>query len=303
MNAVKQKSVRRNWQLYVLLFFPVLYLLIFGYAPMFGLIIAFQDYDPVFGFSDSPFVGFAKFQMFFDSYYFWIILKNTMFISLYALLVNTPLPIILALLINELPHPRFKKFVQTVSFAPYFISLVVLVGLLNTFLDPSRGLVNVLLEQVGVSPHNYMGDPRWFKSLYVFSGVWQGVGWWSIIYLGALASVDPALHESAIMDGASRLQRIRHINIPSIMPIAIVLFIMALGQMMSVGFEKVYLMQNPSNLEASEIIATYTYRVSFLTANDFSFGTAVGLFNTAINLVLLITANFIVRKMGRESLW
>ncbi len=298
-----RKKKKIKWQLYILLIPSIVYLIIFCYTPLFGLVIAFKNYDPVLGFWDSPSVGFEKFKMFFDSYYFFTIIKNTLFISLYALLVNTPLPIILALLINEVSHPKFKKFVQTVSYAPYFISLVVLVGMVNAFLDPSRGIVNELISTFGLSRQNFMGDASWFKSIYVFSGLWQGIGWWSIIYIGALSNVDPELHESAVMDGASRVQRIIHINIPAILPIATILFIMAMGSMMSVGFEKVFLMQNPSNLEASEIIATYTYRVSFLTAKDFSFGTAVGLFNSVINLILLVIANVVVKKLGRESLW
>jgi putative aldouronate transport system permease protein len=241
--------------------------------------------------------------MFFQSFYADKIIINTLLISLFALIVNTPIPILFALLLNEVKSPKFKKFVQTVSYAPFFISVVVMVGLINTFLNFDSGVVNNIFQIIGLDKVDWLGNEEYFRSIYIFSGLWQSMGWWSIIYLGTLSNVDPSLHEAAVMDGASRWQRIIHINLPALIPVATVLFVLAMGQMMNVGFEKIYLMQNQSNLEVSEVISTYTYRVSFLTAKDFSFGTAIGLINSAINLLLLITANYISNRINNQGLW
>lgn len=297
------KEIKNHWQLFLLVVPSLIYLIIFCYIPIVGIIIAFKEYDPVLGIFGSPTVGFQKFEMFFDSYYFWTTIKNTLWISIGSLIVNSIFPVILALLINEVPNAKFKKFVQTVSYAPYFISLVVLVGMFNMFLN-SEGLMNDMITSLfNIDPIDFLGDPKYFRWIYIFTGLWQGIGWWSIIYVGALSNVDIALHEAATMDGASRLQRIMHINLPAIKPTFIIMLIMSFGSLMSVGFEKVYLMQNPANLEVSEIIATYSYKVSFLTVKDFSFGTAVGLFNTVVNLVLLVTANYVSNKVNNEGLF
>ena len=297
------KEIKNHWQLFLLVIPALIYLIIFCYIPIAGIIIAFKEYDPVLGIFGSPTVGFQKFEMFFDSYYFWTTIKNTLLISIGSLIVNSIFPVVLALLINEVPNAKFKKFVQTVSYAPYFISLVVLVGMFNMFLN-SEGLMNDLITSLfNVDPVDFLGDPKYFRWIYIFTGLWQGIGWWSIIYVGALSNVDISLHEAATMDGASRLQRIIHINLPAIKPTFIIMLIMSFGSLMSVGFEKVYLMQNPANLEVSEIIATYSYKVSFLTVKDFSFGTAVGLFNTVVNLVLLVTANYVSNKVNNEGLF
>ncbi len=297
------KEIKNHWQLFLLVVPSLIYLIIFCYIPIVGIIIAFKEYDPVLGIFGSPTIGFQKFEMFFDSYYFWTTIKNTLWISIGSLIVNSIFPVILALLINEVPNAKFKKFVQTVSYAPYFISLVVLVGMFNMFLN-SEGLMNDMITSLfNIDPIDFLGDPKYFRWIYIFTGLWQGIGWWSIIYVGALSNVDIALHEAATMDGASRLQRIMHINLPAIKPTFIIMLIMSFGSLMSVGFEKVYLMQNPANLEVSEIIATYSYKVSFLTVKDFSFGTAVGLFNTVVNLVLLVTANYVSNKVNNEGLF
>jgi len=296
-------EIKRHWQLYVFLVPALLYVAIFCYAPIFGIVIAFQNFSPALGFFNSPWVGLLKFKMFFGSFYFWDILWNTLALSLYSLVVNTIFPIVLALLINEVPFKRFRRFIQTLSYSPYFISLVVLVGMFNLFFSTDGGFVNNILGALGIAPIDFVGDPALFRSTYVLTGLWQGVGWWSIIYIGALANVPQELHEAAALDGASRFQRIIHINLPAITPIILVLFIMSMGSIMSVGFEKVFLMQNSLNREVSEIIATYTYRVSFITVRDLSFGTAVGLFNTVINLILIISANLISKKMTHESLF
>lgn len=297
------KEIKKHWQLFLLVIPALIYLIIFCYIPIAGIVIAFKEYDPVLGIFGSPTIGFQKFEMFFDSYYFWTTIKNTLLISVGSLIVNSIFPVILALLINEVPNAKFKKFVQTVSYAPYFISLVVLVGMFNMFLN-SEGLMNDMITSLfNVDPVDFLGDPKYFRWIYIFTGLWQGIGWWSIIYVGALSNVDISLHEAATMDGASRLQRIININLPAIKPTFIIMLIMSFGSLMSVGFEKVYLMQNPANLEVSEIIATYSYKVSFLTVKDFSFGTAVGLFNTVVNLILLLTANYVSNKVNGEGLF
>ena len=298
-----KKELRNHWQLFVLIIPALIYLIIFCYIPIAGIVIAFKEYDPVLGIFGSPNVGMDKFKMFFDSYYFTTTIINTLAISVGSLIVNSIFPVLLALLINEVPNQKFKKVVQTISYAPYFISLVVLVGMFNMFLNSSGLLNDVIVTMFNVDPVDFLGNPKYFRWIYIFTGLWQGIGWWSIIYVGALSNVDMALHEAATIDGASRLQRIRHINLPAIRPTFIIMLIMAFGSLMSVGFEKVYLMQNSANLEVSEVISTYSYKVSFLTVKDFSFGTAVGLFNTVINLILLVSANYISNKVNDEGLF
>ena len=297
------KEFREHWQLFVLVVPALIYLIIFCYIPIAGIVIAFKEYDPVLGIFDSPSAVFEKFKMIFDSYYFSTTIMNTLALSVGSLIVNSIFPVVLALLINEVPNPKFKKVVQTISYAPYFISLVVLVGMFNMFLS-GTGLINdMFVSLFGIDPIDFLGDPKYFRAIYILTGLWQGIGWWSIIYVGALSNVDMSLHEAATIDGASRLQRIININLPAIKPTFIIMLIMSFGSLMSVGFEKVYLMQNPANLEISEVIATYSYKVSFLTVKDFSFGTAVGLFNTVVNLVLLVVANTISNKVSNEGLF
>ena len=304
MSGIKRLGIemKKHWVLYLFLIPALTYVLIFCYVPIIGIIIAFKDYSPALGFFDSPWVGWDKFEMFFSSYYFWDILRNTLVLSLYSLVVNTIFPILLALLINEVASVRFKRFIQTLSYMPYFISLVVLVGMFNMFLSTDGGFMNQIITGLGLLPVDFLGDPALFSTTYVFTGLWQGVGWWAIIYVGALANISPDLHEAAAVDGASRMQRILHINLPSILPLIMVLTIMAMGQVMNVGFEKVFLMQNPANREVSEIISTYTYNVSFVTVKDMSFGTAVGLFNSVVNIILLVGANAISKALTKESI-
>lgn len=297
------KELKNHWQLYLLVVPALIYLIVFCYIPIAGIVIAFKEYDPVLGIFGSPDVGFDKFKMFFESYYFTTTIINTLAISVGSLIVNSIFPVVLALLINEVPNAKFKKFVQTVSYAPYFISLVVLVGMFNMFLSSSGLLNDMITTLFGVDAVDFLGDPKYFRTIYILTGLWQGIGWWSIIYVGALSNVDLSLHEAATIDGASRIQRIIHINLPAIKPTFIIMLIMSFGSLMSVGFEKVYLMQNSANLEVSEIIATYSYKVSFITVKDFSFGTAVGLFNTVVNLILLLSANYISNKVNNEGLF
>ena len=249
----------------------------------------------------SPWVGFKHFERFFDSYYFWRLIKNTLGIGIFTLAVSFPIPIILALMLNEIKSLRYKKFVQTVIYAPHFLSTVVVVGMLLLFLK-TDGLVNQVISLFGGTPINFITEPAWFKSLYVFSDVWQTMGWSSIIYIAALAAVDPAQHEAAMIDGASKFQRIIHINIPAIMPTIVILFILNAGSVMAVGFEKIFLMQNDLNMSTSDVISTFVYRSGILDA-QYSFSAAVGLFNSLINFIMLIMVNQIAKKVNDTSLW
>lgn len=295
-------DVTKNWALYLMILPVAAYFIIFCYWPMYGVQIAFKDYNVAKGIIGSPWTGFRHFQRFFNSYHFWPLIKNTISLSLYTLAASFPAPIILSLLINEVTNSKFKRTVQTVTYAPHFLSTVVLAGMLTTFLSPQTGIVNHLIEALGGERIYFMGEPAWFKHIYVWSGVWQHTGWNAIIYLAALTSISPELHEAAIIDGANKLQRIWHVNIPGILPTAIILLILNLGQVMNVGFEKVFLLQNDLNMKASDVISTYVYRTGLLGA-QYSFSTAVGLFNSIINFVLIIVVNNISRKVTEVGLW
>lgn len=296
------RVLRKHWQMYLLLAPVIVYFIVFHYVPMYGVQIAFKDFIATKGITGSPWVGMKHFERFYQSYYFWRLIKNTLGIGLYQLLVGFPMPILLALMINEIRGKWFKKTVQTVTYAPHFLSTVVMVGILVIFLSPDTGLINHLIRAFGGEPISFLTEPSWFKSLYVFSGVWQQMGWSSIIYLAALSGVDPQLHEAARVDGASRLQRIWHVNLPCIMPTIVILLILNTGSILSVGFEKVFLMQNDMNLESSDVFATYVYRSGLLGA-QYSFSAAVGLFSNIVNFIMLVSVNFIARKVGNTSLW
>jgi putative aldouronate transport system permease protein len=298
---IKQR-ILRHWQLYLVFLLPLAYIIIFRYLPMYGAQIAFKDFAAIKGVWGSPWVGLKHFANFIKSPYFGRLIGNTLGISTYYLIVGFPIPIILALSLNEVRSKSFKKAVQMVTYAPYFISTVVLVSLVMQVLSPQFGIVNNLIKALGGRPINFMGSPKLIKSIYVWSGVWQYTGYSSIIYIAALAGIDPALHEAAIVDGASKLQRIIHVDIPGIMPTVTILLILQVGQLMSVGFEKIFLMQNPLNMSTADVISTYVYRIG-LTGGQFSFSTAVGLFNSTVNLVLLLVVNRIARKIGDTSLW
>ncbi len=295
---------RKIWKhraFYLLLLPAVAYVILFCYTPMYGLQIAFKDYKGALGIAGSRWVGLKHFRSFFNSYNFLQLLRNTLALSLYSLAAGFPLPILLALLLNE-TKSRFKRFSQTVLYAPHFISMVVMVGMLNTLFSPSMGVINTLREALGMERYYYMAQPSAFRHLYVWSGVWQNIGWDAVIYLAALSAVDPSLHEAAMIDGASRIQRITHINLPTILPTIVILFIMAVGRVASVGYEKVYLLQNDLNVDVSEVISTYVYKRGVLNSN-YSFSTAVGLFNNVVNIALLLMANFISRRLGETSLF
>ncbi|WP_106507623.1 ABC transporter permease [Brachybacterium timonense] len=304
-NVRRRKSlgavIAANWQLYALAAPAIIFFFIFNYVPMYGVQIAFKDFIASDGVWGSQWAGFKHFQRFFDSYYFWRLLWNTVALSLYQLLLF-PLPIILALSLNELKNVIFKRFAQTLTYAPHFVSTVVVVGMLFAFLDPHSGLITTLLGLLGLEPVQFMQEPGWFRHIYVWSGVWQGLGWSTIIYLAALAGVNPELHQAAQVDGANRLQRIRHVNIPAIMPTVVILFILNFGSFMSVGFEKVLLMSNNLNADTSSIIQTFVYKTGLLQG-QYSYAAAVGLFDSVINILLLVGVNQLARRYSENSLW
>lgn len=302
----KKKTV---WQkiyhsryLYLFAFPAFLYFLIFAYIPMYGVIIAFKDYMPSLGILGSPWVGFKHFQRFFNSYYFWDLIKNTLGINIYSLIVGFPLPIILALALNEIKDGFWKKFIQTATYAPNFISVVVVSGMIISFLSPSTGIINHFIDFLGFDRVAFLQDPRWFKTIYVLSGIWQGTGWGSVIYFAVLSGVDEQLHEAATIDGATRLQRNWYINIPTIVPTMVILLIMNFGSLMAMGFEKIILLQNPLNMESSNVIATFVYKQGLLDA-QYSFAAAVGLFNSVINMILLFIVNKIAKRVSSTSLF
>ena len=298
----KWKRVLRNWQLYVFLIPTILYFLIFRYYPMYGLQIAFRNYKASKGIWGSQWVGMRNFQRFFATADFWQLLENTLAISVGNLLISFPVPIILALLLNQLPSKRYKKIVQTVIYAPHFISTVVMVGIIFLFFSPSSGIINHMIVAFGGQPIHFMAEASMFRPLYIGSEIWQGAGWGSILYLAALASINPELHEAAVVDGANKLQRVWHIDIPGILPTVVIMFILNSGKVMAVGFEKAYLMQTSLNISTSEIIATYVYKRGLLNS-QFSFSATVGMFESVVNLVLIVTVNFISRKVSDSSLF
>lgn len=296
------KQFRDHYELYLFLLPAVAAVFVFRYVPMYGVQIAFKDFSAVRGIVGSPWSGLKYFERFFNSFQFELVLRNTIVLSLYQLVAGFPTPLLFALLLNQLRNARYKRIVQTVTYAPHFISTVVMVGMLFLFLSPTSGLVNAVRRAVGQQPIFFMADAGWFRHLFVLSGIWQHFGWGSIIYLAALSSVDPSLHESAIIDGASRAQRIVHIDLPSVIPTAVVLLILQMGRIMDIAFEKVLLMQTPLNVDTAEVIATYVYKVGLLNS-QFSYAAAIGLFNSLINVVLIVTVNSIARRVGQTSLW
>jgi multiple sugar transport system permease protein/putative aldouronate transport system permease protein len=291
--------VRKHWQLYVLLALPLGYLLVFHYWPMYGAQIAFRNFNAVQGVTGSPWVGLRHFNRFISSYDFTRTLRNTLVLSLYSLVAGFPFPIILALGLNYVTRNWFKKTVQMVTYAPYFISVVVMVGIILQLLAPNTGLVNQMLQRLGLPQVNFMGKPALFPHIYVWSGVWQTVGFSCVIYLAALTSVDPTLHEAATVDGASKLQRMWHIDLPEIMPLAMVLLILSLGGLLSTGFEKILLLQNPVNIRTSEVIDTYVYRVGLASAvPNYSYAAAIGLFKSVVGFALVMLVDRFAKRMG-----
>lgn len=294
-------NFKKTWILYFFVLPMLVYVLIFNYLPLYGIQIAFKNYSPIKGIFGSQWVGFEHFKTFFDSYNFKSLLLNTVILSLYQIIVGFPMPIILALLLNYITSKRLKKTSQMIMYIPHFISVVVFCGMITIFLS-SEGIVNQIIAAAGLDPIKFLSNPKNFRSVYVWTGVLQNMGWGSILYVAVLTSVDPTLHEAAIVDGASKFQRMRHIDIPSIIPTAIIMLIMRLGEVMNVGFEKVFLLQNSVNLEYSEIISTYVYKVGIL-GQQFSYSSAIGLFNNVINFLLLVIVNIIAKKVSKISLW
>ncbi|MHC1787506.1 MAG: ABC transporter permease [Christensenellales bacterium] len=298
------RHIVRNWQLYLMLAPVIAYFLLFCYGPMYGLLLAFKDYRVLRGILGSPWANpwYKHFERFFLSPYCERVITNTVTLSLQSLLFGFPVPIILALCINEVRNRRYQKVVQNVTYAPHFLSVIVLVGLIKSFTNTDYGIVNLLIRHFGGEGYNWMQKADLFRPLYIGSGIWQNAGWDSIIYIAALAGIDPQLHESAMMDGANRWKRIWHINLPGLMPTIIILLILNSGYIMSVGFEKVFLMQNDLNLSSSDVISTYSYRIGIESA-QYELATAIGLFNSAVNCALLICVNWASRRMGGTSLW
>ena len=297
-----KRSFIKYWDLYLLMIPVLVWLIIFKYGPMYGTVIAFENYSPSRGVLGSKWVGFKHFQRFFQAYNFQDILLNTVKLSLTQLICAFPMPIVLALVLNELNNKHYKKLVQTVTYSPFFLSTVVMVGLIDAFLYPNTGLLNVLIAKLGGQSVNFMAKEEYFRPIFILSHIWKGTGWSSIIYMSALTSVDPQLYEAARIDGANRLQALVHVTLPAILPTAIIMLIRDCGSIMDVGFEKVYLMQNDLNMGVSEVISTYVYKVGMVNS-QYSYSTAVNLFNSLINLVMLLLVNKIARTVSDTSLW
>ncbi len=296
------RKILINWQLYLLLLPVIVYYIVFHYIPMTGIQIAFKEFSPMKGIWGSSWTGFGHFTRFFNSYYFTMLIKNTVTLSLMQLVIGFPFPILLALMLNEVTSNRFKKTMQLVTYAPHFLSVVVVIGMLSLFLHPDTGFVNRIVMYFGGPRINYMTRPEWFRWLYVFSGIWQNAGWSSIVYLAAIVSIDPTLYEAATVDGASKFQKTLYITIRGILPTVITLLILNTGHIMSVGFEKVLLMQNARNIDTANVISTYVYSSGIINA-QYSFATAVGLFNSIINFVILIVVNKIAKTVSETSLF
>ncbi|WP_261302282.1 ABC transporter permease [Paenibacillus andongensis] len=294
-------DIRRNKLLYVMLIPVLLYYVIFHYGPMYGAIIAFKDFSPRLGIWGSDWVGFEHFQAFFTGPYFWRTIKNTVLISFYQLLFGFPAPIVLALLLNEVRHALFKRTVQTLTYMPHFISLVVICGIIKDF-TVSDGVINDVIAFFGGERTTFLLEPSFFRSVYVSSGVWQHIGWGTIIFLAALTGIDQEQYEAAKIDGAGRWKQMTNVTLPGLMPTIIILLILEIGKMMNVGFEKIILLYNPGTYETADVISSYVYRVGLQDFN-YSFSSAVGLFNSVINFILLICSNWLSRKFNDTSLW
>lgn len=297
-----RSRIARHWQLYLLLAPAIIYLIVFKYWPMYGVQIAFRNYNPIDGFMGSEWVGLEHISRFLHSFQFTRVFFNTIAINVLGLIFGFPVPIILALLINKLGSRRLKAFIQTVLFSPAFISTVVVVGMLFVLLSPRSGLVNNLIGLAGGTPINFMNEEGWFRPIYVLSDIWQNAGFSMIIYLAALAAIDPSLHEAARVDGANRWQRMWHIDLPGIRPVISIMFILAVGNLLNIGFEKALLMQTDLNLGASQIIQTYVYDVGLKSA-QFSYSAAISLFNSVLNMILLLVFNQVAKRAGQTSLF
>lgn len=302
LTPLQKRKIKSNIPLYVLLFPSIILLIMFAYIPMLGLVIAFKDYSPANGILNSPWAGFKYFTQFFNSVQFGTTMMNTLKISIYSILVGFPLPILLALLCNQLRTGKFKKVFQVTTYLPHFISTMVMCGMIILFLSPNSGLIANIFKSLGWTMPNLLSKPDSFAGVYVWSDVWQHIGWDSIIYLAALSAIDPTYYEAATMDGASRMQKILNIDLPLLLPTAMILLILRAGSLLSIGFEKVLLLQNPLNLAGSEVISTYVYKVGMQNF-QYSYSTAIGLFNTVVNLIILLSVNWFSKRYTKTGLF
>lgn len=302
LTQLQKRKIKSNIPLYVLLFPSIILLIMFAYIPMLGLVIAFKDYSPANGILNSPWAGFKYFTQFFNSVQFGTTMMNTLKISIYSIVVGFPLPILLALLCNQLRTGKFKKVFQVTTYLPHFISTMVMCGMIILFLSPNSGLIANIFKSLGWTMPNLLSKPDSFAGVYVWSDVWQHIGWDSIIYLAALSAIDPTYYEAATMDGASRMQKILNIDLPLLLPTAMILLILRAGSLLSIGFEKVLLLQNPLNLAGSEVISTYVYKVGMLNF-QYSYSTAIGLFNTVVNLIILLSVNWFSKRYTKTGLF
>lgn len=299
--SLLKRDLRLNRYFYIMLIPVVVYYIIFCYVPMYGASIAFQDYKPALGFGNSPWVGFQYFNEFFQSYDFWKLIRNTLMISLYSLLFAFPAPILFAILLNEVRSQRFKKIIQTVTYLPHFISLVIICGLVIQFTS-TNGVINQFFSSITGSNVALINDPGAFRAIYIVSGIWQEVGFGSILYLAAISGIDPQLYEAAILDGCGKWKQIKHITLPCILPTIMIMLILQVGSIMSVGWEKVFLLYSPLTYETADVISTYVYRKGIQNMS-YSYSTAVGLFNSVINFVMIIIANGMSQRLTKNSLW
>lgn len=301
LTCLIRKDLSTNYQLYLLVLPALIYIIIFNYIPMYGIQIAFRDFRPGRGIWGSEWVGFKYYLRFFNSYQAMRVVWNTVYLNILSLGLF-PVPIVMALLLNQIQHPSYKKAIQTITYAPYFISTVVLVGMVNLFLSPNYGIINRIVVLLGGEAQLFMGSSRWFRTIYFTMGLYQNTGWGMILYLATLSKVDPELYEASVIDGSNRFHQILHIDIPVLVPIIIISLILKLGSMMSSLFERVYLMQNAMNTEVSEVLSTYTYKIGLING-DFSYSTAIGLFNTIVNFLLLVVMNYTSNHVTKIGLW
>ena len=287
--------------LWLLLLPGIIWYLIFAYGPMYGLIISFKDFSPFKGIVKSPWVGFMWFEQFFKSQFFWRLIKNTLLLNIYNIIFGFPIPIILAFMLNEVQHNWYKRIAQTISYLPHFVSTVIVIGMLVNFVSPT-GIINSMIKSLGGETVHFMVKPQWFRPLYIITGIWQSAGWSSIIYIAALSGIDPQLYEAAIVDGANKIKQIWYVSLPGIMPTILIMLILALGSILSIGYEKIILMYNTATYETADVINTYVYRRG-VVGGEYSFGTAVGLFQSIINFIFIVIANKISRKVSEVSLW
>lgn len=296
------RALKNNWQLYVLLTPAIVFFFIFCYLPLYGIQIAFRDYKAVFGIIGSEWIGFENFRDFFSAYYFKRLLANTFLLNFYGLIWGFPIPIFLAILLNQIERHRFKRFVQTTIYVPHFISVVVMAGILYLFLSPTSGIVNTLIKSFGGAPINFMIESNWFRTLFIASDIWQHAGWNTILYIAALTGIDMGLYEAATIDGATKLQKVRHIDIPHLIPIAVMVLILNCGSLLVSNTDKALLMQTAGNMSTSDIIGVYVYNMG-LGRGQFSYTTAIGLFINIINFITIMSVNWISKRLSGTSLF